>query len=74
MNRRWRGRACDQPQIANANQDFLDLAPVSDVPAEQTRSNWAALLPDTNDVPLIWEDSRYGYQERAEQDRVDRDC
>jgi hypothetical protein len=29
--------------------------PASEAPAEQTRANWAATLPDTDDVPLIWE-------------------
>jgi len=66
---RWRGRGCDQPQIANARQGFLDLAPVSEAPATQTRTNWAALLPDSDDVPLIWEDIRYGDREGREEGR-----
>lgn len=63
MFRRWRGWVdpCEE-QIANAPDDLFDLSPVSEAPAEQTRSNWAALLPDQT-VPLIWEDSRHGYRE-----------
>jgi hypothetical protein len=60
---RWRGRKCDQPQLANANEGFRDLSPASAAPAMQTRSNWAALLPNSDPVPLIWEDSRRGYRE-----------
>ena len=60
---RWRGRGCDQPQLANADEGFVDLTPASEAPATQTRSNWAATLPDSNDVPLIWEDIRYAREE-----------
>lgn len=59
---RWRGRGERREQIANARDDFVDLTPVSEAPAERVRSNMAALLPDSDDVPLIWENSRYGYR------------
>jgi hypothetical protein len=52
---RRRLRRRREPQIANANRDFAALTPASEAPAEQTRTNWAATLPDTDDVPLIWE-------------------
>lgn len=58
---RWRGRGEPQEQIANARDDFADLTPVSEAPAEQTRANWSAVLPN-QDVPLIWEGSRRGYR------------
>ena len=61
----WRGRGDRQEQVANACDSFVDLTPVSEAPAEQTRTNWSALLPGQT-VPLIWEDSRHGYQEREE--------
>lgn len=35
----------DGEQIANAFEDFADLTPVSQDPAETTRANWDALLP-----------------------------
>jgi hypothetical protein len=54
MIRRRRGRR-REPQVFNARDGFADLTPVSEAPAEQTRANWAATLPDTDDVPLIWE-------------------
>jgi len=65
---RWRGRGCDQPQIGNANEGFVDLFPVSEARAEQTRANWSALLPD-QDVPLIWEDMRYARTEGRSEGR-----
>lgn len=52
---RRRLRRRREPQIANAHRDFADLTPASEAPAQQTRTNWAATLPDTDDVPLIWE-------------------
>jgi hypothetical protein len=54
MIRRRRDRR-REPQVLNARDGFADLTPVSEAPAEQTRANWAATLPDTDDVPLIWE-------------------
>lgn len=58
---RWSGPqpSGDCEQIANAREGLFAFAPVSEAPAEQTRSNWAATLPDSNDVPLIWEDTRH---------------
>jgi hypothetical protein len=61
---RWRGRGEPQEQVANACDWFVDLTPVSETPATQTRSNWSALLPGQT-VPLIWEDPR-GYGEEDE--------
>lgn len=45
----WKGPkpSGDGEQIANAFEDFTDLTPVTQEPAEQTRANWAALLPQT---------------------------
>ncbi len=62
---RWSGPQPrpDGEQIANANDDLFPLAPTSEAPAEQTRANWAATLPDDTDVPLIWEDIRHGRNE-----------
>jgi hypothetical protein len=37
----------DGEQVANAFEDFVDLTPASQAAAEQTRANWAALLPHT---------------------------
>jgi hypothetical protein len=65
MTLRWRGRPDCFEQVGNAKDSFVDLTPVSEAPAEQTRSNWSALLPG-QDIPLIGEDSRYGYREREE--------
>lgn len=47
--RRWTGPLPDPDgeQIANAYEDFADLTPASQAPAEQTRANWAATLPQT---------------------------
>lgn len=44
----WRGPqpTPGEEQVANANDDFPDLTPVSGEAAERTRSNWAALLRD----------------------------
>lgn len=60
--RRPRKPDCPE-QVFNAPDSFVDLTPVSEAPAEQTRANWSAFLPD-QDVPLIWEDSRYGHQQQ----------
>lgn len=62
---RWRGRGEPQEQIANARDDFVDLSPASEAPAVQTSANWSALLPGQT-VPLIWEDTRHGYQGREQ--------
>lgn len=65
MTLRWRGRdPYKKPdQVANACDDFVDLTPVSEAPAEQTRSNWSALLSGQS-IPLIGE--RDGYIEEDE--------
>lgn len=52
---------CWPDQVANANDSFVDLTPVSQVPAQQVRARWAAVLGGQS-VPLIWETS-YGSQE-----------
>jgi hypothetical protein len=64
MTLRWRGRDTSRKpeQVANACEDFVDLTPVSDAPAEQTRANWSALLPGQT-VPLIGEN---GYADEEE--------
>jgi hypothetical protein len=64
---RWRGWGGECEQVGNAREDFVDLTPVSEAPAEQTRTNWAALLPGSSSVPLIWEDS-YRYGRAGEED------
>ena len=52
---RWRGRPLTvELQVANACDSFLDLTPVSQAPAEQTRANWSVLLSGQT-IPLIWE-------------------
>ena len=38
-----RGWDTGEEQIANACDDFVDLSPVSEFPAEMTRANWAPL-------------------------------
>lgn len=43
-----------QPQVANAKPGLFPLVPVSELPAEQVRANFDALLPG-KDIPLIWE-------------------
>lgn len=70
MTIRWQGRdGKPREQVANACDDFPDLTPASDVPAATTKSNWSALLSGQT-IPLIGEDSRYGYRE----DDEDRFC
>lgn len=52
---RWRGRdGRYHEQVANACDDFVDLTPVSEAPAEQVRENWSALIPGQA-VPMIGE-------------------
>jgi hypothetical protein len=59
---RWRGRDYSRrEQIANACDSFTPLAPVSEIPAAQTRANWDALRPG-QEIPLIGE-RRYGDRE-----------
>jgi hypothetical protein len=65
--RLWRGRDPEAEQVANAFDDFVDLTPVSDARAVATRVKWAALLPGTDDAPLIWERNPRG-RDRTEQD------
>lgn len=64
---RWSGPqpSGDCEQIANAREGLFAFAPASEAPAEQTRSNWSAVLPG-GDISLIWEDSRHGYQGRED--------
>ena len=57
------GSECEQ--VANANDTFVDLNPVSEAPAELTRSNWSALLPG-QDILLIWERD-YGWRDEQEE-------
>jgi hypothetical protein len=60
---RWRGRDGKyHEQVANACDDFADLTPASQAPAETVLGNWSALLPG-QDVPLIWERTNGGCQE-----------
>jgi hypothetical protein len=62
---RWQGRGARKPcQVANAREDFVDLAPASEIPAAQVHEAWSALLPG-QEVPLIWE---AGYGDREEDD------
>lgn len=52
---RWRGpqpARCEE-QIANAPDDLFALPPVSEAAAEQTRTNWAAVVPSS--IPFAWE-------------------
>ncbi len=61
---RWRGRQVTRElQVANACDWFVNLTPVSEAPAVQTRSNWSALLPGQT-IPLIWERT-YGDDEEV---------
>lgn len=60
---RWRGRdLAYKEQVANACDDFVDLTPVSQARAEQTRENWSALILGQA-VPMIGEQSYGGCQE-----------
>lgn len=54
-------------QVANAFDDFVDLTPVDDSAADATKAGWAALLPGTDDAPLIWERFPHG-RECSEED------
>ena len=59
---RWRGRQLTtEEQVANACDDFVDLTPASEAPAEATRANWSPLLRG-QDIPLIGE-IRHDYGE-----------
>lgn len=59
---RWRGRGyAKKEQVANACDDFVNLAPASEVPAQQVKEAWSALRPG-QDIPMIGE-IRYGGQE-----------
>lgn len=49
----------DAEQVANACDSFVNLAPVSDLPAQLIRDAWAATLPRQS-IPKIGE--RHGYQ------------
>lgn len=50
----WRGRDPEAEQVANANDDFVDLTPVSQAPALAVKAAWDALLPGKT-IPLIGE-------------------
>lgn len=57
---RWRGRDWRyREQVANACDDTVALAPASQVPAQQVKNDWSALLPG-QEIPLIGE-ATYGY-------------
>lgn len=52
---RWRGRDLDcKEQVANADDSFVDLTPVSDTPAAVVAASWDALRAGQA-VPLIGE-------------------
>ena len=52
---RWRGRdLAYKEQVANACDDFVDLTPASQTPAEVVQENWSALLLGQA-VPMIGE-------------------
>lgn len=58
----WRRRRnINEEQVANAKDSFVNLAPVSQTPAETVRVAWGALLPGQL-IPLIGE-RRYGREE-----------
>lgn len=65
MMPRWRGRQVHPKpeQVANACDDFVDLAPADLAPAEQVRNNWSALRAG-QDIPLIGERT-YGDEEEC---------
>jgi hypothetical protein len=68
---RWRGREGRyREQVANACDDFVDLTPASEAPAQQVEDNWSALKAG-QDIPLIGERS-YGYCQ--EDDGCPREC
>lgn len=46
------GPSGDGEQVVNAHEDFVDLTPVSQAPYEQLKTNWAALLPSTDEEDL----------------------
>lgn len=60
---RWRGPqpARNEEQIANAPDNLFALEPVSEAAAEETRNNWAAVLPSS--IPFTWEASHGGEEE-----------
>lgn len=63
MTLRWRGRdLTPKDQVANAHDDFVDLTPVSEAPAEAVEAAWAPLLSGQA-IPLIGEDDGYGIDE-----------
>lgn len=65
---RWRGRDLrEKEQVANAWDSFVDLTPVSEIPAEQVRTNFDPLRAG-QEIPLIGEDQD-GY--RPEKDDPD---
>lgn len=64
MTLRWRGReVTKEQQVANACDDFVDLAPVSEAPAEAVKQAWSALRTG-QEIPLIGE-RRYGDDEEV---------
>ena len=66
MTLRWRGReATTGLQVANACDDFVDLAPVSEAPADAVKAAWGPLLSG-DEIPLIGEDRYGGFAEEEE--------
>lgn len=55
----WRGpgESADGEQLANAFEDYTDLTPQSQAPAQTTRDNWAALLPRVQQRPEVFRGS-----------------
>lgn len=52
---RWRGRDLEcKEQVANANDSFVDLTPVSDTPADVAKAAWLP-LQEGQEVPLVGE-------------------
>jgi hypothetical protein len=54
---RWRGRRSSEEQVANARDSTVNLAPVSDAPAQRVWNNWAAVLTDHDPIR---EDDEHG--------------
>lgn len=45
----WRRDGRRREQVANACDDFVDLTPASEVPAQLVETNWSPLLPMIGD-------------------------
>ncbi len=59
MTPRWQWRETCEEQIANADDDFADLTPASEAPADAVKAAWLPLQAGQT-IPLIGEDRRYG--------------